>query len=271
MRFHKFLAFSTAVISSTLIGSCAIPQAPFECNTLSPFWAFYTLESGDPASSCGSKGGDFLNTQRYLKPGGTDARLALLPYSIGINSYFERVDPADPDKAKESAIGRFREILPDERGVCHLVDIADSEQNYPPVLDDMGMEEEPALSLRYQWEDVRLISTAELPGTVIDGKVTITEDACVATYKVYAIHPIVFCDPTENEMRDGKSYNPACDPEPNVAEGRVTGSGMNAAIEPTCIPVNGDVSAAEFYFETTITGVCGPSAAKTFDALADGQ
>lgn len=271
MRFHKFLAFSTAVISSALIGACAIPQAPLECNTLSPFWAFYTLEEGDPASSCGSKGGDFLNTQRYLAPGASDARLALLPYSVGINSYFERVDPNDPDKKKESAIGRFRELLPDERGICHVVDIADTEQNYPPVLDEDGMEEEPALSLRYKWEDVRVISTAEFTGTLIDGRVTITEDACTAKYKVYAVHPIVFCDPLENETRDGKSYNAACDPEANVDEGRVTGSGMNAAFEPTCIAVTGDVSAAEFYFEHAITGVCGPSPAKTFDALADGQ
>ncbi|MGV3625194.1 MAG: hypothetical protein ACO1OB_30555 [Archangium sp.] len=271
MRFHKFLAFSTAVISSTLIGACAIPQPPFECNTLSPFWAFYTLESGDPASSCGSKGGDYLNTQRYLPPNGTEARLALLPYAVGINSYFERTDPADPDKKKESAIGRFQTLLPDDRGICTVVDVADTEQNYPPVVDEMGMETDPALSLRYKWEGVRVISTAEFPGTLLDGKVTITEDACTASYKVYAVHPVVFCDPAETTMKDGKPYNVACDPEPDVAAGRITGSGMNAAIEPTCIPVTGDVSAAEFYFEHSITGVCGPSAAKTLDALADGQ
>lgn len=269
MRFHKLLAISATVVSSVLVGACAIPQPPFECNTLSPFWAFYTLESGDPASACGGKGGDYLNTQRYLAPNGTEARLALLPYGVGINSYYERVDPADPDKAKESAIGKFQTLLPDDRGLCSVVDIADTVQNYPPVLDDMGMEVEPALSLRYAWTDVRVISTAEFPGTLLDGKVTITEDSCTATYKVYAVHPVVFCDPTETVDRDGKPYNPACDPEPDVDAGRVTGSGMNAAIDPTCIPVTGDVGSAEVYFEHPITGVCGPSAANTLDALAD--
>lgn len=288
MRFHKTLAFSTAFVAGLTVASCAIPQAPFECNALPPFWGFYTLEEGAGNGACAEIPGDSIAMQRYLAPTGTEARLAILPYRVGglrsvlkhcsvedcdsrtndeVEGDMVHIDPTDPTFKKESAIGVFETLLPNAKGVCTLKDISETEQNYPEVTDtyvaelvDGGSVPQtdvyPALSLRYKWENVRIISTAQFPGTLFEGKVTITEDACTAKYHVYGIHPIIDCITDED-----------CDPNPNPDAGRIFGSGLSGDYEPRCIPYP-EGTAAELKHNPDAEGVCGPSAAKTFDALA---
>lgn len=291
MRFHKTLAFSTAFVAGITIASCAIPQPAFECNALPPFWGFYTLESGAGNGACAEIPGDSIAMQRYLPPNGKTARLAILPYRVGalrnvafdcnVEDCEERtndevvgetvyIDPNDPKLAKESAIGTFENLIPNDNGVCTLVNIDDAVQNFPAKSDTyeatlsdggtvMQTDDYPALSLRYKWENVRIISTAQFPGTLFEGKVTITEDGCTAKYNVYGVHPIVDCDTDED-----------CDPNPNPDAGRLFGSGLSADYSPRCIPYPTGTADADKH-NANAAGVCGPAANKTFDVLANGQ
>lgn len=285
MRFHQTFAFSIALVAGLTVASCAIPQPAFECNALPPFWGFYTLEEGSGNGACAELPGDSITMQRYLAPAATEARLAILPYRVGglrsvvrectVDDCASRtgddgkmvyVDPSDPTFKLESAVGVFESLLPNDKGVCALKDISEAVQNYPEVTDsyDAGLDDGgvvaqtdvyPALSLRYVWDNVRIISTAQFPGTLFEGHVTITEDGCTAKYKVYGVHPIVDCDTDED-----------CDPNPNPDAGRFVGSGLSADYSPRCIPYPaGTVDEARH--NPKAAGVCGPAADKTFDAL----
>lgn len=286
MRFHKLLTLSTIVVSTTLVGACAIPQPQFECNTLAPFFAIYTLEQGDPSTHCGGYGGDYLQAQRYLGPQDKVARAALLPYRVGYLTGLGNVDPDDPNGTRESSIGTFQNLLPDDDGVCRIVDFVDGQQNFRPLLNEDGDEVEPSFNVSYKWENVRVVSTAEFPGTLIDGQVTITETdssgTCTAKYKFYGVHTlsqltldVTLCDPEKTTTRDGKEYNPDCDPDADPANDRAVGAGTNAAYEPRCVKLNGTADEASAWLGAQLSpstdpenpqqGVC--TATKTIDEL----
>lgn len=277
MRIHKILALGSLAVGAFTIGSCAIPQAPVECNTATPMFAFYTLESGDPASECGAYGGDYIVTQRYLAPGSKDARLGILALNGALGApYVEgRETLDDPDFAHESAIGDFKTLNPDDKGICDVVNVADGYETFVAIPGDPGdpdagvdpTPEVPELTVRHKYEGVRVLSTAQIPGTLMDGHVTVTEDACTAKYSFFAVYPVVPCQTDED-------CNPVADP----ANGRVTGSGMNPAYAPRCkflapgtvapvfeefygVEVSDQADPADRY------GICFPADDKTIDNL----
>ncbi len=275
MKLHNILALGSLTISAITVGSCAIPQAPVECNTAAPMFAFYTLESGDATSSCGSYGGDYFMTQRYLPPGSTDARLGILNTAGALTSIEGRETTDDPDLTHESAIGHFKTLSPDDTGVCDLVNVTDGYETYALIPADPGdpdagvdpTPEVPETSIRQAYEGVRVLSTAQIPGTLMDGHVTITQDGCTAKYQFYAVYPVVPCQSDVD-----------CDPNADPANGRVTGSGMNPYYSPRCrflAPGTVAPTFEEFYgievsdqaAEGDRYGICFPADDKTIDAL----
>lgn len=266
MRFQKTIAFTSALAAGTLIGACNIPQPEFECNALPPFWASYELQTGEGSGTCATLPGDLVNMQRYFPPGAKEATMAVLTRRMGRNRQlihkddgtFARVDPNDPEFKKESAIGKFASILPDNKGVCSFSSATPGEQEYPEVMlrnadgSDGGIL--PALDVTYDWSNVKILSTAQFPGTLFVGDLHLTENACDATYKVYGVHPIVPCETDED-----------CNPEPNLAVGRVTGSGMSADYAPKC-KLYPDGTPNTLRAIPNTSGVCFPSV--PFDQLA---
>lgn len=282
MRFLNKLAVGALGLGALTIGSCAIPQAAVECNTAAPMFAFYTLESGVAGSACAAMGGDVLATQRYLAPGETDPRLGLLPASGALTRAEGRTSSEDPSLAHEAAMGHFKTMNPDERGICDVVNIADGYETYDAIPGDPGdpdagidpTPDVPETTVRHAWENVRVLSTAQIQGTLLDGEVTVTQDGCTAKYHVYAVNPIVLCQSDAD-----------CDPAADPANGRATGSGMNPVYSPRCkfLPANTTATAAEevmskyygadiFFADTgdpdnPAYGVCFPADDKTIDAL----
>jgi len=235
MKFQRTIAFTSALAAGTLIGACNVPQPAFECNALPPFWASYELQSGEGSGTCATLPGDVVNMQRYLAPGSNEPTLGILARRMGRNRLpvhgddgsFARVDPTDPDFTKESAIGKFTSLLPDSAGVCGFSSIAPTLQNYPSVMlrDEDGSDAGvlPELNVKYEWSNMKILSTAQFPGTLFVADLHLTENACDATYKVYGVHPLVPCETDED-----------CNPEPNLAIGRTIGSGMSADYAPKC-------------------------------------
>jgi hypothetical protein len=275
MRFHNILALGSLTVGLITIGSCAIPQAPVECNTAAPMFAFYTFESGTAGSTCSNFGGDYFMTQRYLPPNSTDARLGILPASGTLTSVEGRETTDDSDLAHEAAIGHFKTLSPDDTGVCDLVNVTDGYETYALIPADPGdpdggvdpTPEVPELSIRHAYEGVRVLSTAQIPGTLMDGHVTITQDGCTAKYQFYAVYPVVTCQSDTD-----------CDPNADPANGRATGSGMNPFYAPHCrFLAPGTVAPVfeEFYGVEVSdqadpadrVGICFPADDKTIDAL----
>lgn len=322
MQNYKTLAFGTAAVMAVFIGSCAIPQPRFECNANTPFFAVYTLTSGSNTSSCGQYGGDLLYPLRYLAPTSTEATMSILPSRHSVNrraQWGARTDASDPKSAREAALGQFATLLPDERGVCSLINVADGnsvyeasvyeidpsveapivedgvvvaiqaldedggvlldEDGHPvqdpvygnlsgqPVVNADGNIEWPALALSEKWENVRILSTAEYPGTLLDADLTITENACTATYHVYGVYPPVVCETDAD-----------CDPNADTANGRPFGSGMAEGYGPKCMFLDGRADEASWLLldygalsgtaaSPASLGVCFPT--KKFDELLD--
>ncbi len=269
MRFQRTFAFSTAMVAGAFVGACAIPQPTFECNALAPFWASYEIQSGAGTGTCSELPGDLINMQRYLLPGSMEPTIGIMPRRLGrlrlttnLDGTYAYVDPTDPQYAKEAAIGTFSSLLPDKVGVCTMSSIAPTDQNYPAGVitvegEDGGVAEEPldALAIKYEWSNMKILSTAQYPGTLFVADLHLKENDCDATFKVYGIHPLVPCDSDID-----------CDPSPDTDGGpRTIGSGMSADYAPRC-KLYPDGTPESMKGIRDYAGICFPT--KGFDELA---
>jgi hypothetical protein len=70
----------------------------------------------------------------------------------------------------------------------------------------------PTTSIAYQFENVKVYSAPDAPGTQLTGDLTYTRDACTVHYSVRAIWPAVPCDPTSSNpvenCGEGSGINP---------------------------------------------------------------
>lgn len=232
MRYQRIIAFVGAMLVGGAIGSgCYVAQPQLECSPLPPYWAQYTLVSG--TGECAGYAGDMVDIQRYLPPGSDTASIAILPYRVGSETRvrhatgeFVRFGEGDPNYEKESAKGKLASLTPADDGTCSAPTLSATEQNLPEAIRRLpkGAEETlPATSIKYAWSNFRMLNTARFPGTLFDANVSVTVDGCAASYKVSGIHPVVGCATDED-----------CNPEANVKEGRVVGSGMSADYKPKC-------------------------------------
>lgn len=242
MRRQVLFAFTAAALVGALVGSaCGTPQPPLECSVLGPYWAKYTLLDAG-VGSCTEYEGDFLDAQRFLPPGSTNPptfalgahRMLSETRATFTDEILEedipRYDAQDLDAGfgydRESARGTFASLNPDSSGVCVASAVAAADQTLPAVTyqvkeADGGVtqETEPETHLKYDWSNVRILNNARFTSTVLSANVTITKDGCTATYQVDAIHPVVAC-----------SIDEECNPEANLAAGRSSGSGLQAAL-----------------------------------------
>lgn len=135
-----------------------------------------------------------------------------------------RVDPTDPRGARQTAVGPFpREPT---AGVCAAPEPLVAEQQFEAVtaqLVDGGTLTFPALTARFEFSELKVLTTFEVPGTAFTAKLTQTEGACTARYDVVAFYPAVHCE-----------TNADCDPNPDLDAGRTIGSGINGDFDPVC-------------------------------------
>jgi hypothetical protein len=151
-----------------------------------------------------------------------------------------RVDPNDPDGKNLVGAGKLPQFPTD--GVCVATDFTGMTQNFQEEVVDLvdgGTETFPAITVKEEWTDFEILSTAKAPGTIWRAKLKYTEGSCVANYDAFAFWPEVHCETDAD-----------CDPNADVDAGRVLGSGINPEFKPTC---------------DTAVGICTPSV--TWDEL----
>jgi hypothetical protein len=135
-----------------------------------------------------------------------------------------RVDRTDPTGAKLVGLGGLARRP--ESGQCTAVGPFVAEQHFDAEtlgLTDGGTVVFPSLVVRFEFVDVRVRSTARVPGTVLTAQLSHTEGACTARYRLEAFYPAVAC------TRDTD-----CQSEPRLDAGALAGSGFNPLFRPTC-------------------------------------
>lgn len=135
-----------------------------------------------------------------------------------------RVDPSDPERLKLNAVGAFPREPTDGR--CGVSAPMLAEQALPALTVDVidgGPTTFPALRAAFEFSQVQVLATAEVPGTAFTATLTQTEGACVASYDVVAFYPAVAC------TRDVD-----CAPVADLDAGHPKGSGIDPAFAPTC-------------------------------------
>jgi hypothetical protein len=239
------------------VGACT-PQPPLPCPVqtanpyvgLPPFAVFFKLKSGTGA--CAAKDGtvEDFGFQKYNKPLTDETHLAVRPGYLGALWSAGRVDSSDPEGEKINGLGDIGK-KPGSDNLCPVSfddeHAEQAQQNFDAVPDmddgDGGtIPGSPALSIKYEWTEMKFLATAEVPGSAFFGELKYTEDACTATYAVEGLWPKVTCDATAYALPDGSKDLPDggmledldCAAYQNVPLGHTLGSGINPDFPVVC-------------------------------------
>ncbi len=241
------IAFLTAALAGFAVsfGGCAgQPNAGCPVSTsnpaggVPPYWVKYTKLTQTGTGTCGTLPGEAIGFQKYNKPGTKEIRLAYTVEGLGGPYAEDRRDPTDPDGKKINGFGQLPPV-PNATNYCEVTDFTGAGQNFEEIpavpLADGGSEPAvPALSLKYEFTNLKFLATVNAPGTVFTGELKRTEDACVATFTTLGLWPRTACDPMLNEPN---GYSLECDPNPRPDAGHILGSGINPTFSTTAKPI----------------------------------
>lgn len=237
----KKIVSATAVLIGvgSLFAGCNFDQPNAGCVTQdSTSWqAVYELQ-GQVAPATGStrtaaECQALVGTKNWLPAGETvgifkftdpnnrsDSKLVLRPNGLASRSLRDGQDPH-----VQNAVGKL-DAAPDANDFCSASAFSaanvDDKGNATPTT---GSPIAPT-NITYQFDNVRVYTAPNAPGTTADGSLTYTRDGCTGSYKMQAIWPVVGCDP---------AADPATAPRDACGEG----SGANPDFSLKCHPTLG--------------------------------
>lgn len=197
-------------LAATLTAACDSTQPPIGCPVQSLDWAATYKPLG--SSTCPLKAGEQLGIEKYSPPSG-DEQFSINPQTL--------VDLNTRDTTHLSySLGQLAKAS-DTEGFCAVSNLTVAEKHAPAETSGPDAPQ-PAADIVYQWSDVRILATAEAPGTQLVANLTYTENGCTAQYEVWAMWPgDVDCKNDAGEADDSlcasaASINPdfasTCDP-----------------------------------------------------------
>jgi hypothetical protein len=135
-------------------------------------------------------------------------------------------DAGDPDASDDASVGE------DDAGSDAAPEAAAPEPSG-----------KPAVSMRYDWSNVRFLVKPEIPGQAFDADLTITLNGCATKYRVNAIsYPKYWtealCAPTDPDTGDitGPADDARCATYANPDLGLAVGSQINPRFKTRCEP-----------------------------------
>lgn len=245
----KLMALSVSVSAAAVtIGACNTQAPEARCTvaravsdgSIGSFAATYTLKEGqDDTRACAKLRPEQVGLQKFYSedPSARDTfgvrsrRMGQLPASL-------RKDPAP--LYEPSSVGELVTEFPGADNFCDVPTLTPARLEAPALpaglpdggtQPDGGPPPQTALSVTYEWSNLRVYNTPEIPGTQFVAELRYTENGCTAEYNVKGIWPVVSCN-TGNKPDETK-----CDPEPDPAVGRLRGSGINPLFPVKCDPV----------------------------------
>jgi hypothetical protein len=154
------------------------------------------------------------------------------------------------------SLGKFASPKPDDEGVCSVPELSPTRLKLaalPEVKDDPKTADadesfpgQPAQDITLEWSNIKVVVTAVLFGTQIQGDLTdkrVTEDGstCTIKYRAVGISPAVPCYKTDSDdkpvMKSDGTYETdatKCDPEANPEQMRYSGSGISPLTPTEC-------------------------------------
>jgi hypothetical protein len=229
------------------VAGCEVEQPAGACKAShSSNYAIFDLTSTTGTGECTALTGDFVFMSKYNEPGTDVARLSLSVDTIaGALTGDERIS----EFQSLTHLGDYPEEPTD--GVCVAPTLSPVAVNIPASGDpaDGG---DPAVNVTYNFSNVRVVSTALVPGTQWTANLEYTAGGCTATYNVVGISPLVTCHevfinaddevkPVLNEQGMPIMAPAKCDPV--VLDGRrsaavsdLTGETTNIAFDLVCDP-----------------------------------
>lgn len=176
-----------------------------------------------------------IGVEVYQTPGSSDAPTLLLRPArmvdlaqgrvFSVNGRpVPRVDSSDPEGRNLNATAPLSTTP--SGGVCTTSRVAISQQRFDATMvqvPDGGTTSFPELFARMDFSDVRVVTTAEVPGTAFTAKLAHTEGNCAASYDVLAVYPAVACTKDDD-----------CASTIDADAGRLTVSGINPAFDAAC-------------------------------------
>jgi hypothetical protein len=227
-----------AVALATALGACNMQEPDRQCSvaravsdgSTGSFAATFTLKEGDPHPDrvCTQLKPEPVGLQKYFSqdPSAPDT-VAIRTTRMGnlVNTYKARIDPAtagDP-----YAAGALASESPGADNFCDVPELSAANLEVP------ASSTQSAQSFSYEWSNLRIYNTPEIPGTQFIADLRYTENGCTAEYTVRGIWPVVNC----GSGTPRKPNEALCDPYPDFNAGRLRGSGINPIFPVKCDPV----------------------------------
>lgn len=236
-----------------------VEQPELECKLpRGPFSARYELVEGTAECAAAQKlPNELVGVEQYYPV--KDGKQDLSRPSVAIQG--EKIGNPIADRAQSYGIldenqkaygyGEFASSKP-SGDFCTVPTLSVAAIDFPEIPATPAMGEtladpgRPAVSMQYQWSNVRFLMTDEIPGQAFDADLTVTADGCTATYRVNAMfynRPFLagpLCrlnhvdETTGQVVWDGPPDDRLCDPQPVPEAGHVVGSGINPEFKTHC-------------------------------------
>jgi hypothetical protein len=159
-------------------------------------------------------------------PNGTpdyeNADLAIRPESLGVMiNYAEARGVIDGDAVfyDANAIGSFTAGYPNDDGFCMVDDFSDAQVSVPAIdalMDDPATPDvdeslpaQPAIDVRYQWSNARVVVSADAQGTQFEADLDYERDGCSASYHVVGVYPATACETNDECNDENNGINPS--------------------------------------------------------------
>jgi len=218
-----------AVLAASTLGACGTYQQDPQCVVAKgAFATVYTLKEGQDASqACAQLKPERVGLEKYFSedPSAPDS-VTMRARKMG-DELAHKDTLIDPDAPNQpNSVGELMTDAPGEDNFCEVPTLTPArlESRYG------GVSKAP-VSLTYEWSDLRIYNTPEIPGTQFTAELRYSENGCTAEYKVKGIWPVVTC------ATAGKPDDSKCDPNADPSVGRYRGSGINPTFPVKCDPV----------------------------------
>jgi hypothetical protein len=211
---HSHLKGLHAVLLSAALAGCSAAPAPclIQRVLLGGYTMRFDLKGAAPAgceATLPQTFGDNWTFEAY--PDGT----------VGVTS--DRIqNGGDPDPSHVGiGKGKLTATEPDAQSYCYVTDVSEMRGDVNPFGLPPGQER-----LSYVTPKITLLDGANYQGSTFEADVSVTVGTCTAPYVAQALTPSQVSRPCTDDT--------TCDPNPDPANGRPTGSGINADYAVAC-------------------------------------
>jgi hypothetical protein len=229
----RLIGLGTGVVLASTLGACGAAQQDPQCvvakavsdGSTGSFAATYTLADGQDASlACAHLKPEPVGLEKYFSKDANGPETVVIRSSrVGkllVDSKVEK-DPDAPNAA--NSLGVLTTEAPGPDNFCVVPTLS------PSRLVARSVSGGPGFDLTYEWSNLRIYNTPDIPGTQFVADLRYTENGCTAEYKVKGIWPVVKCG-TSGKPDEGK-----CDPYADPPT-RLRGSGINPSFPVKCDP-----------------------------------